>query len=69
MAEQGEPIKVGVREFRGRMSEYLKQARDGARFVVMSRGEPLAEIGAPDAFFDAPQTPRARDFLSKILSH
>jgi antitoxin (DNA-binding transcriptional repressor) of toxin-antitoxin stability system len=47
MAERGEPVKVGVREFRGRLSEYLKQARQGARFTIMSRGEPIAELGAP----------------------
>ena len=40
----------------------------GDRVAFMADGT-LAEIGAPDAFFDAPQTPRARDFLSKILSH
>ena len=40
----------------------------GDRVAFMADGT-LAEIGEPDAFFDAPQTPRARDFLSKILSH
>ena len=40
----------------------------GDRVAFMADGV-LAEIGQPDAFFDAPQTPRARDFLSKILSH
>ena len=40
----------------------------GDRVAFMADGA-LAEIGEPDAFFDAPQTPRARDFLSKILSH
>ena len=40
----------------------------GDRVAFMADGT-LAEIGQPDAFFDAPQTPRARDFLSKILSH
>jgi len=47
MAEHGEPIKVGVREFRGKLGDYLRQARDGARFVIVSRGEPVAELGAP----------------------
>jgi glutamate transport system ATP-binding protein len=40
----------------------------GDRVAFMADGA-LAEVGEPDAFFDAPQTPRARDFLSKILTH
>ena len=30
---------------------------------------PIVESGAPDDFFAAPRTERARDFLSKILQH
>ncbi len=40
----------------------------GDRVAFMADGA-LAEIGEPGPFFDAPQTPRARDFLSKILTH
>jgi len=29
----------------------------------------IVEIGAPDEFFIRPRTDRARDFLSKILTH
>lgn len=47
MAERGEPIKVGVREFRGKLGDYLRQASRGARFLIVSRGEPVAELGAP----------------------
>ena len=47
MAERGEPIKVGVRELRGKLSDYLRQAREGARFLIVSHGQPIAELGAP----------------------
>jgi antitoxin (DNA-binding transcriptional repressor) of toxin-antitoxin stability system len=57
MAERGEPIKVGVRELRGRLSEYLRQAQSGARFTIMSRGEAMAELSAPPASEDK-QGPR-----------
>jgi prevent-host-death family protein len=48
MAERAEPVRVGVREFRGRLSDYLRQASQGARFVIVSRGQPVAELGAPE---------------------
>jgi len=47
MAERGEPIRIGVRELRGKLGDYLRQAKSGARFVIVSRGEPVAELGAP----------------------
>ncbi|RHW17921.1 type II toxin-antitoxin system prevent-host-death family antitoxin [Sphingomonas gilva] len=37
--------EVGVREFRGNLSAYLTRAQRGERFVVMSRGKPIAELG------------------------
>ena len=42
MSAPAQPI--GVREFRGKLSDYLRRARAGERFVVVSRGEPLVEI-------------------------
>ena len=42
MSAPAQPI--GVREFRGKLSDYLRRARAGERFVVMSRGEPMVEI-------------------------
>ena len=39
----------------------------GERILFMADGE-IVEEAEPDAFFDNPQTPRAQDFLSKILS-
>ena len=40
----------------------------GDRVVFMSDGL-IVEEGTPDSFFTNPQTARARDFLSKILTH
>ncbi len=39
----------------------------GERILFMADGE-IVEEAEPDEFFDNPQTPRAKDFLSKILS-
>jgi antitoxin (DNA-binding transcriptional repressor) of toxin-antitoxin stability system len=41
------PQRVGVREFRGNLSEFLRQARLGASFIIMSRNQVLAEIRPP----------------------
>jgi antitoxin (DNA-binding transcriptional repressor) of toxin-antitoxin stability system len=49
MAERGEPIRIGVRELRGKLGDYLRQVRAGARFLIVSRGEPVAELSAPVA--------------------
>jgi ABC-type polar amino acid transport system ATPase subunit len=38
------------------------------RVVFMDEGQ-IVETGTPAAFFDAPQTERGRDFLSRILGH
>jgi glutamate transport system ATP-binding protein len=38
------------------------------RVLFMSDGE-LLEDSPPEQFFEQPETERARDFLSKILSH
>jgi len=48
------PQRVGVREFRGNVSGYLRQARQGASFLVTSHGRVLAEIRPP------PDAERAR---------
>lgn len=39
----------------------------GDRILFMADGE-IVEEATPDQFFDNPQTPRAKDFLSKILT-
>ena len=42
-------VRVGVRELRGNLSGYLRQARHGTSVLVMSRGEVVAEIHPPAA--------------------
>jgi glutamate transport system ATP-binding protein len=44
-------------------------ARRAADRVVFMADGGILEDSAPDAFFSAPRSERARDFLSKILSH
>ena len=44
-------------------------ARRAADRVVFMADGAILEDSAPDAFFTAPRSERARDFLSKILSH
>jgi antitoxin (DNA-binding transcriptional repressor) of toxin-antitoxin stability system len=38
-----------VREFRGNLTGYLRQARQGASFLVMSHDQTVAEIRPPPA--------------------
>ena len=45
---------------------FARKAAD--RIVFMSDGQILEE-NTPDEFFEHPQTDRAKDFLSKILTH
>jgi glutamate transport system ATP-binding protein len=42
--------------------------RAGDRVIFMADGE-IVEEATPEEFFDNPQSNRAKDFLSKILSH
>jgi glutamate transport system ATP-binding protein len=44
-------------------------ARSAARRVVFMDGGAIVEVAPPDRFFSAPESDRARDFLSKILAH
>jgi antitoxin (DNA-binding transcriptional repressor) of toxin-antitoxin stability system len=46
---------VGVREFRGNMTGYLRQVQQGASFLITSHGAVLAELRPP-----AGTTPPAR---------
>ena len=39
--------QVGVRDLRAKLSHYLRVVAEGGRVVVMQRGRPIAEIGAP----------------------
>ena len=44
-------------------------ARNAANRVAFMADGQIVEEGAPDEFFTRPRTDRARDFLSKILTH
>ncbi len=44
-------------------------ARSAAQRVVFMADGRIVEVAAPARFFTDPQSDRARDFLSKILSH
>ena len=44
-------------------------ARKAADRVVFMDGGQVVEVATPAVFFDHPQTDRARDFLSKVLTH
>ncbi|HEX2178819.1 MAG TPA: amino acid ABC transporter ATP-binding protein [Actinomycetota bacterium] len=44
-------------------------ARSAAQRVVFMDAGEILEVAPPEQFFSAPQTERARDFLSKILAH
>ena len=41
------PQRIGVREFRGNLTGFLRQARQGRSFLVMSHDQVLAEVGPP----------------------
>ncbi|WP_138417512.1 amino acid ABC transporter ATP-binding protein [Sinomonas gamaensis] len=45
---------------------FARRAAD--RVVFMDHGQ-IVEEGAPETFFDAPQTDRARSFLASVLTH
>jgi len=42
-----QPERVGVREFRGHLSRFLRQASQGGSFLIMSHDEVLAELRPP----------------------
>ena len=42
--KQAAPLRIGVREFRGNMTDSLRQARNGASFLTASHGEVVAEL-------------------------
>jgi aspartate/glutamate/glutamine transport system ATP-binding protein len=41
----------------------------GNRIVFMDDGQILVDSANVDQFFDDPQEPRAKEFLSKIINH
>jgi antitoxin (DNA-binding transcriptional repressor) of toxin-antitoxin stability system len=44
---EGSAKRVGIREFRGNFSGFMRQVRLGASFIVTSRDEAIAVIAPP----------------------
>ncbi|MDH6180710.1 glutamate transport system ATP-binding protein [Microbacteriaceae bacterium SG_E_30_P1] len=61
LAEEGMTMVVVTHEM-----GFARRAAD--RVLFMADGE-IVEEAAPDSFFTNPTTPRAKDFLSKVLAH
>ena len=38
------PERVGIKELKARLSDYVDRIREGERFLVTDRGEPVAEL-------------------------
>jgi glutamate transport system ATP-binding protein len=51
------------------VSHEMGFARSAARRVAFMDEGRIVEVAPPDRFFSAPESERARDFLSKILAH
>jgi glutamate transport system ATP-binding protein len=51
------------------VSHEMGFARRAARRVVFMDEGRIVEVAPPERFFAAPESPRAQDFLSKILAH
>jgi glutamate transport system ATP-binding protein len=51
------------------VSHEMGFARSAARRVVFMDGGRIVETASPEVFFTSAKTERARDFLSKVLSH
>ena len=41
--------KVGIRDLKNRLSEFLRRVADGERITVTDRGRPVAVISPPEA--------------------
>jgi prevent-host-death family protein len=59
MADKDAPAQLGVREFRGNMTGYLRQVRQGASFLITSHGAVVAELHPPAAAARARRVPGA----------
>ncbi len=58
--------RVGVREFRGNLTGFLRQARLGTTFLITSHDQVLAEIRPPPKAGRTPRTPGALHGKIKI---
>jgi antitoxin (DNA-binding transcriptional repressor) of toxin-antitoxin stability system len=54
-----EPKRIGVREFRGNLTGFLRQVRQGHSFLVTSHDQVLAEVRPPPLAVRAPRRPGA----------
>ena len=57
--EAENPIRVGVREFRGNLTAFMRKAQAGQSFLVTSHDQVMAEIRPPPAARLAPRRPGA----------
>lgn len=53
------PLKIGVREFRGNLTTYLRQARQGSTILVTSHDEIVAELRPPSLSYRPRRQPGA----------
>jgi antitoxin (DNA-binding transcriptional repressor) of toxin-antitoxin stability system len=53
------PTRVGVREFRENLTDYLRQARQGASFLITSHDQVVAELCPPPQSQLSPRQPGA----------
>ena len=47
MTGLAEPIRITVSELRAKLAHFLREAKNGRRFLILSRGAPMAELGPP----------------------
>ncbi|WP_316976815.1 type II toxin-antitoxin system Phd/YefM family antitoxin [Shumkonia mesophila] len=57
--ENDQPRKVGVREFRGNLTAFLRQVRQGQTLLVTSHDQVVAELHPPAAQYRAARQPGA----------
>ena len=55
----GHEIRVGVRELRGNLTRYLREARQGTVVLVTSHDAVIAEIRSPSSRFRPARQPGA----------
>ncbi|KON62654.1 hypothetical protein KOEU_33040 [Komagataeibacter europaeus] len=48
------PQKIGVREFRGNLTAYLRQVRQGSTILVTSHDQVVAELRPPASSYGNP---------------
>ena len=51
------------------LTHEMRFARELAQRVIFMDEGQIVEVSTPDQFFDNPQTNRANQFISKILTH